>query len=108
MDSVRTWIEIDSKALRHNTEQFLRLIHKYTRLMAVVKSNAYGHGLVQVAAQLANFQFPRFASARTKRAISNFQKIWFGVDSVVEALRLRKEVIRNPILVLGYTLPSRV
>lgn len=71
--------------------------------MAVVKSNAYGHGLALVAKLLANFQFPS-AGWRTK-----FQKrLWFGVDSVTEALRLRREGIRNPILVLGYTLPLRL
>lgn len=97
---VRTWIEIDTRALRHNAEQFLRTIPKETRLMAVIKSNAYGHGLSLVARQLSNFQF----------SIPNFQKgkIWFGVDSIVEALRLRKDGIKNPILVLGHTLPARM
>ncbi len=97
---VRTWVEIDTRALRRNVEQFLRIILGETRLMAVIKSNAYGHGLSLAARQLVNFQF----------SISNFQKkeIWFGVDSIVEALRLRKDGIKNPILVLGYTLPSRV
>jgi alanine racemase len=32
---------------------------------------------------------------------------WFGVDSIVEAATLREKGIRKPILVLGYTLPSR-
>lgn len=94
---VRTWIDIDSNALRHNAEQFLRLIPQETRLMAVVKSNAYGHGLVHVAKILSSIGPPA----------SRFQ-IWFGVDSIVEGLCLRREKIQNPILVLGYTLPSRV
>ncbi|MEK7082233.1 MAG: alanine racemase [Patescibacteria group bacterium] len=96
MKDVRTWIEIDAGALRNNAEQFLKLIPAGTRLMAVIKSNAYGHGLVPVAKILASgFQHP----------VSSIQ---FGVDSVVEALRLRREGIKNPILVLGYTLPSRI
>lgn len=94
MKDVRTWIEIDAQALRHNAEQFLKLIPERTRLIAVIKSNAYGHGLVQIATQLA-------------RSIPD-SRLWFGADSIVEALRLRKEGIANPILVLGYTLPSRV
>ncbi len=93
----RTWVEIDAAALRHNVAEFRKLIGPKVSLMAVVKSNAYGHGLVQVAKQLASYRPP---------APSN--QLWFGVDSIVEALRLRREGIKNPILVLGYTLPHRL
>lgn len=92
MKGLRTWVEIDKKALGHNVGQFLKLIPKHTRLMAVIKSNAYGHGLTLVAQALGNLQ-PR---------------LWFGVDSIVEALRLRREGIKNLILVLGSTLPLRI
>lgn len=99
MNDLRTWIEIDSSALRHNVAEFLKLIPKQTRFMAVVKSNAYGHGLVTVAQSLANLQ----------PTTHNLQpRLWFGVDSIVEGLRLRREGITNPILVLGSTLPSRM
>ena len=92
---VRTWVEIDAKALNSNLEQFLKLIPRRTRFMAVVKSNAYGHGLVTVAKSLL--------------ALRSFSEGgWFGVDSIVEGLRLRREGVRNPILVLGSTLPSRI
>src|SRR3989344_1397960 len=94
----RTWIEINAAALRHNIEQLRELTGKKTRFMAMVKSNAYGHGLVQVASQLANH----------KSQITNHKQIWFGVDSIVEALRLRRGGIANPILVLGFTLPARI
>lgn len=98
MEGLRTWIEIDKKALRNNMEQFLKLIPKKTRLMAVVKSNAYGHGLALVAKLLANLQPTTY----------NLQpRLWFGVDSIVEALALRREGIKNQILVLGSTLPTR-
>ncbi len=92
---VRTWIEIDAAALRHNAEQFLKLIPARTRLMAIIKSNAYGHGLVLAAQALSKLQIP-------------ISKLHFGVDSITEALRLRREGIKNPILVLGYTLPARI
>lgn len=92
---LRTWIEIDKNALEHNLREFLKLISPKTRLMAVVKSNAYGHGLAQVANLLASYQLP---------VTSN--RLWFGVDSIIEALRLREEGIKNAILVLGYTLPE--
>ena len=98
-NNLRTWIEIDQKALEHNVRQLLKLIPKSTRFMAVVKSNAYGHGLVLVARALANSQLPTPNSQR---------RLWFGVDSIVEATRLRHEGIKNPILVLGSTLPTRM
>lgn len=54
---VRTWIEIDAGALRENAKRFLKLLPRHMQFMAVVKSNAYGHGLSLIAEQLANFQF---------------------------------------------------
>ena len=109
MKDVRTWIEIDAKVLRKNAEQFLRLIPPGTRLMAVIKSNAYGHGLVMVAKELAELRSTNIPDlvplGGTK---SGMEQLWFGVDSITEALRLRREGIKNPILVLGFTLPSRL
>ncbi len=61
-------------------------------MMAMVKSNAYGHGLVAIAKLLSK----------------KYRGVWFGVDSITEAIRLRDEGIRNRILVLGYTLPRRL
>lgn len=105
MKDVRTWIEIDATALRHNAEQFLRLLPEGTRFMAVVKSNAYGHGLSLVAKALSGISLGNGVSKWKPR----FQTIlWFGVDSIVEALRLRREGIKNPILVLGFSLRSRI
>lgn len=89
-NQLRTWIEIDTDALRSNVRQFCTLIGPKRKLMAVVKSNAYGHGLVGIAKHLEKI------APRT----------WFGVDSLVEGLRLRKEGVKTPILVLGSTLPA--
>lgn len=88
--TLRTWIEIDREALLFNFEKFKKMTRS-ADLMAIVKSNAYGHGLVLVSKYIAESK--------------EGKNIWFGVDSVVEAFRLRKEGIKNPILVLGYTLP---
>ncbi len=124
MRDVRTWVEIDAAALRHNVAEFRKLIRLRAssaeavasaakaergygghvgpkrQLMAVVKSNAYGHGLVPVAKLLAR--------GNPKPETRNPKSLWFGVDSIVEGLALRRAGIRNPILVLGYTLPSRL
>ncbi len=87
----RTWIEIDRSAVKHNYEQFRSLIPQSTKLCGVVKSNAYGHGFIDFARELEVLGVDMFA-----------------VDSVSEALRLRKEGLEKPILVLGYTLPEKI
>ena len=88
--SVRTWIELDRSALEHNLIVFRSLLPSGCKLMAICKSNAYGHGLYDLAPVLEEMGAD-----------------WFGVDSIVEAVTLRKKGIRKPILVLGYTLPGR-
>jgi len=88
--SLRTWIDIDRAALAHNVLTFRCLLPPTCRLMAVCKSNAYGHGLYDLAP-----------------ALQEMGVDWFGADSIVEAVTLREKGIRKPILVLGYTLPGR-
>jgi len=89
-DGLRTWIEINKSRLEHNY-QTLRQIAGDSRLMAVCKSNAYGHSLID------------FAKEAERLGVD-----WLGVDSILEALKLRKNKINLPILVLGYTLPELI
>lgn len=91
IEGVRTWIEIDQKALENNYKIFRNLIKKDCKLLAVCKSNAYGHGLVEYA-----------------KIMEKFGADFLGVDSITEAERLRKEGVTLPILVLGYTLPKKI
>lgn len=86
---VRTWVEIDKKSIAHNYRVFRKLIKKSTRMMGIVKSNAYGHNLMEYAAELEKLGIDAL-----------------GVDSLVEALSVRKRNVKIPILVLGYTLPE--
>jgi len=88
---LRTWIEVDTKAVKHNYDVFRNLISKKIKLMAVVKSNAYGHSLIDFS-----------------REMEKLGADFLGVDSITEALALRKEGIALPILVLGYTLPEMI
>src|SRR3989344_1476907 len=90
-NGLRTWIEIDTKALKHNFNIFRNQIGPNVKLMAIAKSNAYGHGLVPYA-----------------KTMERFGTDWLGVDSIKEALRLREEGVKCPILVLGYTLPENI
>jgi alanine racemase len=87
----RTWIEIDQSKIAKNYWTMRKLLSKNTALMGVVKSNAYGHGLVSFSQELVKNGIDALA-----------------VDSITEALRLRKEGIEVPILVLGYTLPENL
>ncbi len=87
---LRTWIEVDKHAIFSNISEFRKLIKPRVKLMAVIKSNAYGHGLIDFAKTTEN------------------KVDWFGVDSITEGLKLRQKGLKKPILVLGYTLPSRV
>ncbi|TSC67067.1 MAG: alanine racemase [Parcubacteria group bacterium Gr01-1014_73] len=89
-NGLRTWIEVDCLAIEKNYKLFRSLIVPKTKLLAVVKSNAYGHGLVDFTKELERLGVD-----------------WFGVDSIVEGLALRREGIKTPILVLGYTLPDK-
>ena len=51
---VGSTIEIDLAALRHNFSQVRNLVGPSTSILAVVKSDAYGHGMVGVARELDN------------------------------------------------------
>src|SRR3990167_613455 len=88
---LRTWIEINQQALKNNYSIFRRLIGPKCLLMSVVKSNAYGHSLIDFS-----------------RATESLGVDWFGVDSIVEAESLRKAGLKKPILVLGYTLENKI
>lgn len=87
----KTWVEVSKRALTHNVRAFCEHLGSSVSVMAVVKSNAYGHGLVESAT---------IAGAAGAS--------WFGVDNIDEALALRKAGIKKPILILGYTLLTRL
>lgn len=89
INGVRTWIELDTKAIQNNIAAFRERISATCKLCAVVKSNAYGHGLVD------------FSKTVVAMGVD-----WLAVDSITEALRLRREGITIPIVVLGFTLPE--
>jgi alanine racemase len=87
----RCWVEVDGRALRHNFKILRSLILRNTRLMAVVKANAYGHGLIPLAREL--------------EAIGTD---WLGVANVAEGTAIREAGVRLPILLLSATLPGEM
>jgi alanine racemase len=86
-----TWLEVDLDALRANYRAAAALAGGGP-VLAVVKGNAYGHGLVPVARALAG------AGAGGPA--------YFGVATVGEGSALRAAGIETPILLLGGYLPE--
>lgn len=84
----RVWCTISLSALRHNLRVLRRFCSRGTRILAVVKDNAYGHGLIPVARTLAQAGCEEF-----------------GVACASEGQELRGAGMKNPILLLGSTLP---
>lgn len=88
-DNGRAWVEIDLSALAHNAAEILSHLPEGCKIMAIVKSDAYGHGMEQCALRLRQEGITTFA-----------------VATVVEGVRLRESGIDAEILVLGYTHPK--
>jgi alanine racemase len=84
------WIEIDLSALAENYSFIRSKINNKTKIAAVVKANAYGHGAVQVAKKLSQLGVE-----------------YFCVGSPDEGIELRKAGIKKPILVLAEVLASQ-
>ncbi len=80
-----TWIEINKTALKHNFSTYKQFIGPQ-QLGVVVKSNAYGHGILEVA---------RVAQEST-------HVDWLFTATLSEALLLRANGITKPILVIYF------
>ncbi len=78
-------IDVSKSALQNNVRAFRTLVGN-RRIMAVLKANAYGHGLLHVSAVLER----------------DHNVAGFCVDSVVEARILRHHNIRKPLIIMGY------
>ena len=85
----RAWIEIDRQALIHNVDVIRGFLPQGCELMACVKANGFGHGLIEVSRILH------------EHGVCNY-----CVACLSEAVELRKAGIDGEILILGYTDPS--
>lgn len=81
----RTYAAIDLQAIRHNINEVRKQIQNKTKIMAVVKADAYGHGAVPVAKALED------------------RVDAYGVALIEEAIELRNAGIDKSILILGHT-----
>jgi len=84
-----TWAEIDLEAIKYNCRQIRHALTKNTEIMAVVKANAYGHGICEIS-----------------RILEKMKIKYLGVATLDEALIVRRAGIKMPILVLGSVLPE--
>lgn len=87
----RVYAKIDLDAAAYNMEQMKNRIGSGARLIAVVKTDAYGHGAVPLAEVFEKLDY-----------------VWgYAVASLDEGMILRKHGIKKPILVLGCVFPDQ-
>ncbi len=82
---------MDKGKIKRNYKTLKSLLDRKCKMMIVVKSNAYGHFLIDFAHEAVSLGADML-----------------GVDSIVEAVALRKQGIKIPILVLGFTIPQNI
>ena len=86
------WVDVDLDALEHNLAEIRRRLGgSETRVMAVVKADAYGHGAVGVS-----------------RALEAAEVDWLGVALLEEGAEVRRAGVQLPILVLGTARPEKI
>lgn len=85
----RVWAEVDLDAIRENMMHMKENIAPETKILAVIKTDGYGHGGVPIAQMLEEMDFIFGYAAATYE----------------EAHVLREAGMEKPILILGYTFP---
>ena len=84
-----TWAQINLSALKNNISKIKGIIGPGSKMLLVIKANAYGHGALPIA-----------------RFVEKEKMVWgYGVSSVEEGIFLREEGIASPILILGSLFP---
>ena len=89
---MNNWVEIDLNAIRYNIKTIKKLIDwPKIKLMPVVKANAYGHGAIEIS------------------KILQLEKVdYLAVATFNEAMQLRNNKIKLPILIIGYIDKSEI
>lgn len=83
----RVYAKIDLDAIYHNMEAMHAKLASGTKMFAVIKTDGYGHGAVEIANEIEKLDY----------------LFGFCVATVEEALILRRHGVKKPILILGYT-----
>lgn len=87
MPYFRSAVEVDLDIIRENFSNIRKKVGEGTKVLAVIKADAYGHGAVETARELEN------------------ECDFFGVADIDEAMQLRIAGFDTPILILGRTDP---
>lgn len=82
----RSWVEIDLEQLKKNYLIYKENLPQNSKIVAVVKADAYGHGDIEICKTLMKIGID-----------------YFAVSNLEEAKLLRKNNIKGEILILGYT-----
>lgn len=87
----RVYARVDLDAIASNMERMKQNLSENTKIMAVIKADGYGHGAVQIAQMLENIDY-----------------IWgYAVATLDEAVVLKSEGMKKPVLVLGCVFPDQ-
>ena len=85
----RGYVEVNLDYIVENLESMKKNIKSETQMIAVIKTDGYGHGGIPIARHIENLDF----------------LFGFAVATAEEAFELREAGIKKPILVLSYTFP---
>ena len=87
IEAMRIYAAINMDACRKNINAMLERLRPKTKMALVIKTDAYGHGALPVA-----------------RLGETYPRVWgYAVATSQEAFFLRRNGIKKPILILGYT-----
>ena len=87
-DRVYAGIELDN--VEYNLNQIAKVLKKDTKIIGVIKTDGYGHGALPIAKVLEKLDYIH----------------GYGVATAEEALQLKNNGIRKPIIIIGYSFPS--
>jgi alanine racemase len=87
----RTWLEVNLGAIVDNYKEIKSKINTDCQIIAAIKANAYGLGAVRIAQELEKLGTPMFS-----------------VSCIEEAMELRENGVKTPILVMGLLNPIHV
>lgn len=83
-------VHVSREAIKHNYNVYKKACPS-AQIAPVLKSNAYGHGLIEVAHIIDDLDLP-----------------FIVVDSLFEARLLRRVGVKSSLLIIGYSLPTNV
>ena len=86
----RVCAKIELNNIAYNIEQIDKILPPDVRIIGVIKTDGYGHGALPVARELEKYD-----------CVAGY-----GVATAEEAMQLKNNGIRKPIIIIGYSFPS--